>query len=148
MTRFAAPALLACAVAFTAALRADDKDDKAGAGLKELEGNYKLLSAERDGRPPEQGVIDGVTVAVKGDEFVMSFGGEKKVAKIKLKPDATPAAIDLTPQDGPEKGKSFPGIYKLEKGVLTLAFSEKGARPKEFKSENEVTLLQLKKSEK
>ncbi len=50
--------------------------------------------------------------------------------------------------DGEAKGKTFPGIYKLEKGELTLVFTEKGDRPKEFKSDDEVMLLKLKKVEK
>ena len=54
----------------------------------------------------------------------------------------------LSPSDGAEKGKTFPGIYKLEKGELTLAFTEKADRPKEFKSDEDVILMKLKKSEK
>ena len=37
---------------------------------------------------------------------------------------------------------------KIEKGEVVLAFSEKGDRPKEFKSDNEAILLRLKKVEK
>jgi uncharacterized protein (TIGR03067 family) len=142
MTRHAAAlALLATSLAGLA--RADEK------GLKELEGTYKVVLAERDGKPAEKALTDAVTVAVKGDEFTMTFSpDDKKTAKIKVTPDAKPAKIELSPQDGPEKGKTFPGIYKLEKGELTLAFSEKGERPKEFKSDNEAILLILKKSEK
>lgn len=142
MTRHAAPlALLAVALAGLA--RADEK------APKELEGTYKLVQAERDGKQAEKALTDAVTVTIKGDEFTMVFSpDDKKTAKIKLTPDAKPAKIDLSPQDGPEKGKTFPGIYKVEKGELTLAFSEKGERPKEFKSDNEAILLRLKKAEK
>jgi uncharacterized protein (TIGR03067 family) len=142
MTRCAAAfALLAVSLAGLA--RADEK------GQKELEGTYKVLSIEKDGKMAEKGVIDTMTVQIKGDEFVVSFSAEdKKVAKIKVTPDAKLSNIDLTPQDGSEKGKTFPGIYKLEKGELTLVYSEKGDRPKEFKSDNEAVLLRLKKTEK
>jgi uncharacterized protein (TIGR03067 family) len=137
----AALALLALSLAGLA--RADEK------GLKELEGTYKIVSAERDGKSAEKALTDAVTVTIKGDEFTMTFSpDDKKVAKIKVTPDAKPAKIELSPQDGPEKGKTFPGIYKVEKGELTLAFSEKGDRPKEFKSENEAILLRLKKADK
>jgi uncharacterized protein (TIGR03067 family) len=142
MTRPAASfALLAFALAGLA--RADDK------GLKELEGKYKIVQAERDGKQAEKALTDAVTVAIAGDALTMEGpGGDPKVAKLKVNPDAKPATIDLIPQDGPEKGKTFPGIYKLEKGELTLAFSEKGERPKDFKSDNEAILLRLKKAEK
>jgi uncharacterized protein (TIGR03067 family) len=142
MTRFAA-AFAFLAISFVSLARADEK------GLKELEGTYKLTYAERDGKAAEKALIETVTVTIKGDEFVMSFSADdKKVSKIKVTPDAKLSTIELTPQDGLEKGKTFPGIYKIEKGELTLAFSEKGDRPKEFKSDNEAILLRLKKAEK
>src|SRR6476620_4745581 len=117
MTRFAtAFTLLAFSLAGLA--RADEK------GLKELEGTYKLTYAERDGKAAEKALIETVTVVIKGDELIMSFSADdKKVSKIKVTPDPKLSNIDLTPQDGPEKGKTFPGIYKLEKTELTLAFS-------------------------
>ena len=44
--------------------------------------------------------------------------------------------------------RTFPGIYKIEKGELTLTFTEKGDRPKEFKVDGEAMLLKMKKEEK
>lgn len=147
MTRFAVALVLVLGAAAGLA-RADDKEPK-DKGLKDLEGTYKLILAEKDGKMAEKGLTDTVVVVIKGDELTMSFSAEdKKVAKIKVTPDPKLSNIDLTPQDGTEKGKTFPGIYKLEKGELTLAFSEKGDRPKEFKSDNEAVLLKLKKVEK
>src|SRR6185369_6358120 len=109
--------------------RADEKGAKDDKGLKELEGTYKLVHAERDGKAAEKALIDTLTVTIKGDELVMAFSADdKKTAKIKVTPDAKLSTIELSPQDGPEKGKTFPGIYKIEKGEVTLAFSEKGER--------------------
>ena len=134
------------AVSLVGLARADDKDAK---DAKILEGTYKLVHAERDGVPAEKATLDTVTIVIKGDEFVLSSApDDKKVAKIKTVPDAKLSTIDFTPQDGLEKGKTFPGIYKLEKGELTIAMSEKGDRPKEFKSDNGAVLLRLKKAEK
>jgi uncharacterized protein (TIGR03067 family) len=92
-------------------------------------------------------------VTIKGDEFTLTTGSvekptDSKLSKIKATPDAKLSTIDFTPQDGTERGKLFPGIYKLEKGELTVAMSEKGERPKEFKSAEGVVLLRLKKVEK
>lgn len=122
--------------------RADEK------ALKELEGTYKLALAERDGKSADKDLTDKAVVTIKGDEFALTMGDDKKVAKIKVGGDLKQLTIDLSPTDGPEKGKTFAGIYKVEKGEITLAFSEKGDRPKEFKSDNEAVLLKLKKSEK
>jgi uncharacterized protein (TIGR03067 family) len=158
MTRIAVAAVLMSAALGLA--RADDKapkdppkDAPKGAaedkGLKALEGTYKLLSVEKDGKLAEKGLIDAVTVQFKGDEFVMAFSADdKKVAKIAVKPDDKLSTIDFAPTDGEYKGKTLPGIYKLDKGELTIAFSEKGDRPKEFKSEGDAYLMKLKKVEK
>ena len=118
-------------------------------GLKELEGTYKMTHAEKSGTAARKELVDAGTVTITGDEFVITFGpDDKKVSKIKVNADAKPATIDIVPSDGDAKGKTFPGIYKLEKGELTLVFSEKGDRPKEFKSDDEAILLKLKKVEK
>lgn len=132
----------------------DEKKDakEAPKDAKELEGTYKIVSAERDGRPSEKATLDTITVTIKGDEFTLASGPTEKPveksSKIKVTPDAKLSTIDFTPQDGTERGKVFPGIYKLEKGELTVAMSEKGERPKEFKSGDGVVLLRLKKAEK
>lgn len=136
-------------LALTSATAADEK------GLKELEGTYKITVAEKGGKAAQKELTDTATVTIKGDEFVMAFGpDDKKVAKVKVGGDDKLATIDISPNDGPEKGKTFPGIYKLEKGELTLVFTEKSDRPKlfptddKFKADDDVIVLRLKKSEK
>ena len=136
-------------LALTGARAADEK------GLKSLEGTYKIATAEKGGKAAPKELTDNGTVTIKGDELIIAFGADdKKVAKIKVGGDAKLATIDLSPTDGPEKGKTFPGIYKLEKGELTLLFTEKGDRPKllptdeGYKAEDDVIVLKLKKAEK
>lgn len=166
MTRLAAAvAVFALALGFAGAQdkqpKDPPKDEKKDAkespkdapkDAKELEGTYKILSAERDGRPGDKATLDAITVTIKGDEFTLASGPTEKPveksSKIKVTPDAKLSTIDFTPQDGTERGKVFPGIYKLDKGELLVAMSEKGERPKEFKSADGVVLLRLKKAEK
>ena len=87
-------------------------------------------------------------MTIKGEEMTIKVGDDEKKAKIKVDSSKTPNTIDVFPSEGPEKGKSFPGIFKLEKGELTLNFTEKGDRPKDFKVEGEAMLLKMKKEEK
>ncbi|VTR91433.1 unnamed protein product [Gemmata massiliana] len=142
MKRFAG-AFAALILALGGVVLADEK------AIKELEGTYKMAAAEKGGKAAPKELTDVAVVTIKGDELTIAFGpDEKKVAKIKVTADAKPATIDLSPTEGAEKGKTFPGIYKFEKGELTLAFTEKTERPKEFKSDEDVILLKLKKSEK
>ncbi len=141
MKRFALAGALLVA-SFTGVIIAQDK------ALKELEGTYKVTHLEKVGKVASKDVTDSMKVTFKGDELLIKVADEEKKAKIKVDSSKTPSTIDVIPADGPEKGKTFPGIYKLEKGELTITFTEKGDRPKEFKVDGEAMLLKLKKEEK
>lgn len=121
------------------ALAADESD------LKALEGTYTVTLMEHEGKAAEKELLQKTKFAIKGDTLTITFGGDEKKAKIKLDAAKTPHHIDISPSEGPEKGKTFPGIYKMDKGELTLAFTEKSVRPKEFKADDNVVLVKLKK---
>ena len=124
-------------------------DEKA---LKELEGTYTVLSLEKGGKVAEKEKIDSLKFTIKGDEItiVSNYKGDKdeKHAKLKADNSKTPHTIDFLPTEGEAKGKAYPGIYKLEKGELTIVFVEKGDRPTDFKLEGDAMLMRLKKEEK
>jgi uncharacterized protein (TIGR03067 family) len=137
MKRFAvAGALLA--VGLGGIVLADEK------ALKELAGTYRVVSAEKAGTPAPKDV-EKVKLTFKDDELTIHTGGGEKKAKIKVDGTKKPAHIDIMPDDGPEKGKSFPGLYKLEKDDLTLVFTQGADRPKDFTSAGGAMLLKLKK---
>jgi uncharacterized protein (TIGR03067 family) len=141
MKRFALAGGLMVA-AFAGVVFAQDK------ALKELEGTYKVLALEKAGKPAPKELADSLKITIKGEDFTIKIGDEEKKAKIKVDSSKTPNTIDITPGDGPEKGKTFAGIIKSEKGEVTLVFTEKGDRPKEFKSEGEAMMLKMEKDEK
>ena len=116
-------------------------DEKA---LKELAGTYRLVSAEKAGVPVAKDV-EKVKLTFKGDEMTIVLPDGEKRAKIQVDSTKKPAHIDIMPDEGPEKGKTFPGIYKFEKGELVLAFVEKGDRPAEFKGEGNAVLFRLRR---
>jgi uncharacterized protein (TIGR03067 family) len=141
MKRFALAGALLIA-SFAGVIVAQDK------ALKELEGTYKVTYMEKVGKVASKDITETLKVTFKGEELVIKFGDDEKKAKIKVDSSKTPNTIDISPSEGPEKGKTFPGIYKTEKGELTLVFTEKGDRPKEFKVEGEAALLRMKREEK
>jgi uncharacterized protein (TIGR03067 family) len=144
MTRISAAGCL-MVLSTIGVLFADEKDQK------ELDGTYSVLTMQKGAEVAKKEMNQRMKIVFKGESLaiVLSDDGKKdeKTAKIKLDTTKQPHSIDITPTDGPEKGKTFPGIYKYEKGELTLAFTEKqGAdRPKDFKSDENVILLKLKK---
>ena len=146
MKRLATLALVMIAPALVV-FAADDKP----AGL---DGTYKVTGLTKSGKRAEEEVtkiFEGATI--KGDKFTLKIMGEAKVATIKIDAKAKPATIDMVPDEGPEKGKTMLGIWKLEKGVLTIAVIEgkdgETKRPESFdgKGDKEI-LLELTKEEK
>ena len=127
--------------AFAGVLLAEEK------AQKELEGTYVATTLEKNGKPAPKELTDSMKIVIKGEDLTIKIGEDEKRAKIKVDGSKTPRTIDVSPSDGPEKGKTFPGIYKIEKGEVTLVFTEKGDRPKEFKSDGEAVLLKMKKAE-
>ncbi len=117
-------------------------DDKA---LADLQGSYKVQGLTKAGNEIPEEIRKTFTVKFKGDDMALVVGDKTNSAKVKVDAAATPKTIDISPTDGPDKGKTFPGIYKLENGELFIAFSEKTDRPKEFKAEGDTAVMRLKK---
>src|SRR5262245_25370764 len=116
MKRFAiAVALFVGVVAIGVA--ADDNEK----ALKDLQGEYTVKSLTKGGESAPEEVIKSIEdLKIKDDHFSLKVMGEAKTAKIKLDVSKKPAHFDLTPQDGPEKDKTKQGLYKYEKGELTI----------------------------
>ena len=120
----------------------------ADAPLADLEGSYKAVALTRDGKDEPADTVGSIAVKIAADELTFTVKDKTFPAKIKVDAKAKPATIDIAPSDGPEKGRTFLGIYKLEKGELMIAFAERGERPTAFKGDNGTLLVKLKKDEK
>ena len=144
MKRFAMMALLMVVPALVA-FAAEDKP----AGP---DGVYKVTALSKGGKPAPEDVTKGFeSVTIKGDKMTMKTTKEgEKVATIKIDAKAKPATIDISPDDGPEKGKAMLGIWKMEKNVLMIAITEgkDAKRPADFdgKGPSDI-LLELTKDE-
>ncbi len=111
----------------------------------ELAGNYSAVAVTRDGKAAPDELVKSITVKIMADELTFTVKDKNFPSKIKLNEKVKPATIDIEPSEGPEKGRTFLGIYKLEKGELTIAYTERGDRPTAFKSEKGAILFRLKK---
>jgi RNA polymerase sigma-70 factor (ECF subfamily) len=92
---------------------------------------------------------------VRGDGFIFGTdrGGKPlDPERVELHPKQMPKAIDLTPGEtgGPLKGKTYPGIYKLEGDTLTLCLSIKpgSERPTKFATKDTDWVLDVYKRSK
>ena len=132
------------AVVFALALTAPCAN---GQPVAELDGTYQAVALTRDGNEQPADFVKTVSLKIAAGELTFTIKDKTFPAKIKVDAKAKPPAIDIAPSDGPEKGRTFPGIYKFENGELWLAFTEKGDRPTQFKGEGNVVLVRLKRDE-
>lgn len=101
---------------------------------QKLDGTYAVKSCEKDGEAttPEE-LKKFVEVVIKDDTVtIKKEGGQEERTRIRTDATKKPAEIDCTPQQGDDKDKTHPGIYKLEGGELTIVVAKEGARPKDF----------------
>ena len=134
-------AVLALTFAFGPLLRADDDSP-----LKPLEGMYSATTVSKGGKDAPEEFRKELGCKVAGDQLTFSVKGKEMPAKVaRVDAKAKPATNDIVPTDGPEKGKTFLGIYSYQDGELTLAFTEKGDRPTDFTGANNATVVKLKK---
>jgi len=146
---------LPAAVLFLFAGVAIADDAAARKFLKDLEGIYTPTAMTKGGNASPDEALKAVSaVVIKGDTLTIRFKkGEKEdehAGTVVVDAGQKPIAIDLTPKDGPDQGKPVLGIVKVEKGIVTLCFADRGDptdRPKEFVStkDNKYFLIVLKK---
>ena len=86
-----------------------------------IQGSWKLVGIERDGQNlPLAAEKEGLLV-ISGDQFTLTTNGQvAEKGTFKLNPSANPKALDMTPQEGPDKGKTMLAIYELSGDSLRL----------------------------
>jgi uncharacterized protein (TIGR03067 family) len=123
-------------IALTVLLAADATDDAAKKDLAKFQGNWQLISAERDGKKTPDEDAKKITLTIQGDKFVL-----RKDALIisegtmTLDPTKKPKEINETITTGPNKGKAFSAIYEIDDEHHKICFAAPGKeRPTAFSS--------------
>ena len=117
--------------------------DRAREDLKLLQGVWHGVSLESGGKTAPADFVQKGRYVFKGNTVTI-FEGDKKLGrgKVVLDTSSSPKAIDLIALDGPDKGKTTVGIYKIEGDTLTLCIG--GKRPTEFSGAGEDGLAKFK----
>jgi uncharacterized protein (TIGR03067 family) len=105
--------------------------------LKKLQGTWMLVSGARDGKKFTDEEIKQSRLIIKGNRFSIpkSDVGTGQEGTFTIDPGKTPKQMDATTGSGPDKGKTWLGIYELEGETYKVCFAPPGKdRPKEFSS--------------
>jgi uncharacterized protein (TIGR03067 family) len=144
----AAVLLMAAAVAGLPPAVADPPSGKATGPKGDrapLQGSWVAAAVEEDGQKLSGEPLKAVRVVVQGDEITFHPVRDRTRVTFNLDPAQSPRTISMTVQDGPDKGKSIPGIYDFQGDRLRLCAALKPGvpRPKEFAAPSGSGLLLL-----
>lgn len=123
---------LAVGVLIAAAAREDAKKD-----LDKMQGTWLLVSGERDGTKFTDEEIKQTRLIIRGETFSIpkSSVGTSQEGTFTIDPSKKPKQMDSTQGGGPDKGKTWLGIYEVDDSTQKVCFSPPGKdRPKEFSS--------------
>lgn len=115
--------------------------DEPKAGMKDkegLQGLWQAVALEVNGQKAPAEAVKAFQIQIKGDQLVFNPATDNRKHTFALDPAAKPKTMDLTPADGPAKGKRLPcAIYKVDGDKLSICLDKEGKagkRPTEFKT--------------
>jgi uncharacterized protein (TIGR03067 family) len=121
-------------VVFSVGSGADDRKLADEKDQDRIQGVWRVVSSEKDGKPHED--TKDAKFVFAGDEITIELSGEKpSKGRFKLDPTKDPKWID--------SGSLGRGVYHIEGDKLKICWGER--RPAEFVSKKDVYLLQLKR---
>lgn len=101
-----------------------------------LQGTWAITSLEIEGKPVGPHDFAAARLIVEGDRFTALGMGATYSGTLNLDASATPRALDMYFDDGPEKGNTNLCIYEIVEDVWRLCVATRGTvRPKAFASQ-------------
>ena len=125
MLRIAILATIAAIASIPA--RAEDLDDKA------MQGAWTAVKAELAGMPMPPPFLKSILLKLDGGKYEVTVGGKLDRGTYTLDPTRNPKAMTLRGTEGPNDGKTFLCIYRIDVDSLEVCYDLSGkATPTEF----------------
>jgi uncharacterized protein (TIGR03067 family) len=127
----------------TDAVKKDTDTDAVKKDMAALEGEWSMVSGERDGQTVPDDLLKSAKRVSKEGETTVSFNDQVFMkAKYTVDPAKTPKTIDYEVIEGPFKGKKQLGIYKIEDDKVTFCFAAPDKeRPTKFESKSGTDMI-------
>jgi uncharacterized protein (TIGR03067 family) len=102
-----------------------------------LDGNWAIESAELGGQAMPPAFISATTMSIKGDQYTVVVGEAADRGLLKHDPSKAPKSLDITGEEGPNKGKTIRAIYEWAGENLRICYDLSGGpRPTEFRTKS------------
>ncbi len=103
-----------------ALLRAEDRP---AVPDKELEGTWEAVSFVHEGKEEPQ-APGKILLTFRGSAMTLEVAGSTLRATVKADAGKTPRWIDVTYENGPDKGKTIRGLYEVKGDTLRLCHGD------------------------
>jgi uncharacterized protein (TIGR03067 family) len=113
---------------------ADNPSEAAKKDLAKLQGEWTMVSGQRDGQDLPADVVDNARRILKDDEVTVKVNDQVFLkAKITIDPSKKPKTIDYTVSEGDNQGKKMLGIYEVNGDTAKFCSAGPGQeRPTDF----------------
>jgi uncharacterized protein (TIGR03067 family) len=136
--------MLKCILAVCFLLAAQPSPDAVRRELAQFEGEWTMMSAERDGQTPPKNLITSAKRTCRDNVTTVMVNGQLLMkATFTVDPTKSPKTIDYRVTEGRNQGTNQLGIYELDGDKMKICFADPGRqRPTDFntKGKNGHTL--------
>lgn len=102
---------------------------------REIQGVWVPVKAEFGGQPMKDDFLTNTVMKLDDGKYEVIVAGKPDKGAYSLNAGSKPRTIDITGTEGPNVGRTIPGIYELQGHTLRICYGLGGnPRPTEFKS--------------
>ncbi len=98
-----------------------------------FDGTWVPVTAEFGGKFLPDAMMKTMKLVATRQEYTLESSGVKSRGTLTFHTERNPKGVDLVGNEGPNAGKTFPGIYHVHGDTLTLCYDTEGkSRPQDF----------------